>query len=110
MPSRFLNEIPDACIVETRPRTGLLRPALGARNSEGLRLQYGFGAQTTRVAPRARTYDDRRGGYGGNGFARREAAPPAETLAGGFRLGQSVRHDKFGEGVILNFDGDGQRT
>ncbi len=116
MPSRFLNEIPAETVVETRPRAGLLRSSLSARNPEAIRLQYGFGAQTTRVAPRERTYDDRRGGYGGDryggssGYARREAAPPTEQIAGGLKLGQSVRHDKFGEGVILNFDGDGERT
>ncbi|HZP13111.1 MAG TPA: DNA helicase II [Nevskiaceae bacterium] len=102
MPSRFLNEIPAETVVETRPRAGLLRPTLGARNPEALRLQYGFGAQTTRVQPRERSYEQR--------YERRQAAPPAEQIAGGLKLGQSVRHDKFGEGVILNFDGDGERT
>jgi DNA helicase-2/ATP-dependent DNA helicase PcrA len=29
---------------------------------------------------------------------------------GGFRLGDRVRHAKFGEGTILSFDGDGDRT
>ena len=29
---------------------------------------------------------------------------------GGFRLGARVRHAKFGEGTILSFDGDADRT
>ena len=28
----------------------------------------------------------------------------------GLRLGQQVRHDKFGDGTVLAFDGDGERT
>ena len=28
----------------------------------------------------------------------------------GFRMGQSVRHASFGEGVILSFDGEGERA
>lgn len=32
---------------------------------------------------------------------------PAAQQAGGIRLGQRVRHGKFGEGVVLNSEGDG---
>src|SRR3546814_19915554 len=28
----------------------------------------------------------------------------------GLRLGQNVRHETFGEGTVLSFDGDGERT
>ncbi len=38
-----------------------------------------------------------------------KTAQPAQT-PGGFRLGQVVRHAKFGEGVVLNFEGDGAHT
>jgi DNA helicase-2/ATP-dependent DNA helicase PcrA len=102
-PSQFLKEIPADCLVETRPRAGILRPAYGQRSNydaDALRQQYGFGAQTTR-APGPREYAP--------AYAPRRP-PPAENLFGGFKLGQSVRHEKFGEGVILNFDGDGERT
>ena len=100
MPSRFIKEIPEECVVETRPRAGVLRPALGMNNSR--RVQYGFGAQTARRAPSVREYS-------GDAY-RARSAPPAENIFGGFRLGQNVQHEKFGEGVILNFDGDGERT
>jgi len=40
----------------------------------------------------------------------RNAPRPGAEPVRRIRLGQSVRHDKFGEGVILNFDGDGERT
>ena len=32
---------------------------------------------------------------------------PAESAAPGVRLGARVRHGKFGEGVILNLEGNG---
>jgi len=34
----------------------------------------------------------------------------AESGPAGFNLGQRVRHEKFGEGTIMQFDGDGDRT
>ncbi|HUS25178.1 MAG TPA: DNA helicase II [Candidatus Binatia bacterium] len=37
-------------------------------------------------------------------------APVADDAAPGFRLGQRVKHPKFGEGTILSFDGDGERV
>ena len=37
----------------------------------------------------------------------RPAAGPAEPAAGGIRLGARVRHGKFGEGVVLNLEGQG---
>ena len=40
--------------------------------------------------------------------ARRRA--PVEDTVGGLKLGQSVRHPKFGDGTVLGFDGDGDRT
>ena len=36
----------------------------------------------------------------------RRAAPEA-PLGGGVRLGQRVRHGKFGEGIVLNSEGSG---
>ena len=37
----------------------------------------------------------------------RPAAGPAEPAVGGIRLGARVRHGKFGEGVVLNLEGQG---
>ncbi|HEX4895355.1 MAG TPA: UvrD-helicase domain-containing protein [Solimonas sp.] len=99
-PSQFLKELPPEVIVETRPRSNVLRPAFAPRYD-----RYGGGAQEPRVA-----YGERRGDY----------VPPARpqlnrTFAeaagpGGLKLGQQVRHEKFGEGTVLSFDGDGDRT
>jgi DNA helicase-2/ATP-dependent DNA helicase PcrA len=103
-PSLFLKEIPAECVVETRPRAGLLRPAFSA-----VQRPYGSGGA----------------GYGGgNGSAhsgraaaprygmpeRRTEMPTSSSGPGGYKLGARVRHAKFGEGTILSFDGDGDRT
>jgi DNA helicase-2/ATP-dependent DNA helicase PcrA len=98
-PSQFLKEIPPECLVETRPRAQMLRPAFGSQG-------YGrYGAEEPRVA-----YGERRGDY---------VAPPRPTLGpsfaaaagpNGWKLGQQVMHEKFGEGTVLAFDGDGDRT
>ncbi|MGB5590729.1 MAG: 3'-5' exonuclease, partial [Gammaproteobacteria bacterium] len=36
--------------------------------------------------------------------------PVEEPAAGGFRLGQRVRHNRFGEGVVLSCEGQGHHT
>ncbi|MCC2657453.1 MAG: helicase [Panacagrimonas sp.] len=97
-PSMFLKEVPSECVVETRPRAGILRPGFGSREPQS-------------------SY---RGGYGGygSGGAPGAARPLPRSIAassgglgpGGFRLGQRVEHPKFGEGTILSFDGDGDRA
>ncbi len=98
-PSQFLKEIPPECLVETRPRANIVRPAFAQRDWNR------SGTQEPRVV-----YGERRGDYTptqrpqlGNSFAREEGP-------GGLRLGQQVRHEKFGEGTVLAFDGDGDRT
>lgn len=91
MPSQFLKEIPPECVVETRPRANVVRPAFASR---------GYGGY---------------GGGGAPGVPRRQPPPAAaamrqQTGPQGLKLGQRVRHQKFGEGTILQFDGDGERT
>ena len=77
--SRFIQEIPPALLEEVRPRIQLARPALDA------------GARTdSPAANRSRLFHD-----------------PAEQAPGGIRLGARVRHGKFGEGVVLNLEGQG---
>lgn len=98
-PSMFLKEIPTETMHETRPRAGVLRPAFGGRGDGS---GYGGGY---------------RSGYGA-GYGGREAAPVGRTAMtaatregpGGYSLGARVRHPKFGEGTVLSFDGDGDRT
>ena len=34
----------------------------------------------------------------------------AEATVGGLKLGQSVSHPRFGEGMVVSFDGDGERA
>jgi DNA helicase-2/ATP-dependent DNA helicase PcrA len=100
-PSLFLREIPSECVVETRPRAGVLRPSFGGapRTYGGGADGYGRGVRESN--PR----------YGG-AYAAGLRAPAAVNREGpgGFKLGARVRHEKFGEGTILSFDGDGDRT
>ena len=69
-PSRFLDEVPRACLQEVRVGGSVSRPfkATGSWN---------------------------------NGD---------EEATGGIRIGQLVSHAKFGEGVVLNAEGQGERT
>jgi DNA helicase-2/ATP-dependent DNA helicase PcrA len=48
------------------------------------------------------------GSRGGHGGTREPAfAAPREEAQNGIRLGTRVRHGKFGEGVVLNLEGQG---
>ena len=81
-PSRFIAEIPDEVIEEVRPRIQVSRPAY----------------QPGRNQPRGRS-----------------SAPVTRTRfaddgPGGLRLGQQVRHQKFGNGVVLNVEGHGSNA
>jgi DNA helicase II / ATP-dependent DNA helicase PcrA len=76
-PSRFIKEIPGELIEEVRARVPVARPVLGSRFS-------GTGA--------------------GRGGSLRESAGNGHP---GMGLGARVRHGKFGEGVILNLEGNG---
>ncbi len=110
-PSMFLREIPPDCINETRPRAQLLRPAFAARS-------YGRGTDSGFPARRGgEALGERRGGYGRFRDELPLTRPQISARmagggegAAGLRLGQSVQHDKFGEGTVLAFDGDGERT
>ncbi|HUP90694.1 MAG TPA: DNA helicase II, partial [Solimonas sp.] len=82
MPSQFLQEIPADTVVETRPRARMVRPAFGVRDASR------FSA----------------------GLSRPQPVTDPGIGPGGFKLGQRVLHAKFGEGTILAFDGDGERT
>jgi len=80
MASRFISELPADLIDEVRPRVQVSRPIHVERNFSG-------------------RGDARRGDARRNGL---EESQPA-----GMRMGSRVRHAKFGEGVILNFEGNG---
>jgi DNA helicase-2/ATP-dependent DNA helicase PcrA len=82
-PSRFLAEIPAELLEEVRPRVQVSRPAYSpARNYAPSRPQ----PQATR--PQRYTDDS----------------------PGSLRLGQRVRHQKFGEGVVLGVEGQGSNA
>lgn len=70
-PSRFIKEIPSACVEEVRLRTTVSRP-----------VQNRFQPATSHMA------------FESTGFA----------------LGQNVRHPKFGEGTVLNYEGSGEHA
>jgi DNA helicase-2/ATP-dependent DNA helicase PcrA len=78
--SRFIQELPPGLLEEVRPRIQLARHGLAAP-AGGRREGAGDGAGMFRN--------------------------PAETTPGGMRLGSRVRHGKFGEGVVLNLEGQG---
>jgi DNA helicase-2/ATP-dependent DNA helicase PcrA len=80
LPSRFLEEVPEGLKKWLTPRFAIARPAAM------------FSAQA-HVAPRGRN----------SGFGRQAIAAGA-----GFRIGQNVRHPKFGAGVIVDAGGLGE--
>jgi DNA helicase-2/ATP-dependent DNA helicase PcrA len=94
MPSQFLREIPSDCLMEMRPRAGIVRPTSFGNGLEARR--YGGSPGSGSV-------------YGNNTAPRRPAAASTPSY-GGLKLGQRVHHEKFGEGTILSFEGDGERA
>jgi len=86
-PSRFLGEIPPALVEEIRPRLAVTRPLYdpGTGRHAGHRRQ----APAAAAGPAA--------------AARRPAT--GEDLP--IRLGARVRHAKFGEGVVIRYEGNG---
>jgi len=78
-PSRFISEIPQDLIEEVRPHIRISRPVSHA----GQRL--------------------RRSPAGGG----RPPGGLGESADNDIRLGQRVRHGKFGEGIVLNYEGAG---
>jgi DNA helicase-2/ATP-dependent DNA helicase PcrA len=82
-PSRFIQELPKALLEEVRPRARNT-PMSGGR-AQGASAGNMTGAGSGRSSPGL-------------------AIAPAE---GGIRLGARVRHAKFGDGVVLNLEGQG---
>ncbi len=78
--SRFIQEVPEGLIDEVRPRVHGGRPLQHAENRAGGRTRPGW-------------------------------RMPAESHAmPGMRLGARVRHGKFGEGTVLNLEGQGPQA
>ena len=85
-PSRFIAEIPVELVEEVRPKVQVSRPAYVPHARPGA----GAGYATTRSA-----------GVSMSGRRFQDDTP------GALRLGQRVRHAKFGDGVVLNLEGQG---
>ncbi len=80
-PSRFISEIPESVISEIR-------------------------AQQTFTRPFARPFN-----RSSNGEAMMASSRISNEVAGtNLRLGQRVLHQKFGEGVVLNYEGEGKNA
>jgi len=86
-PSRFLGEIPAGLVEEVRPRLSVARPL--------------YDPETARHAGHRRHAPASPGG---------PPAAPRRPAAGEdlpIRLGARVRHAKFGEGVVIRYEGNG---
>jgi DNA helicase-2/ATP-dependent DNA helicase PcrA len=79
-PSRFIAEIPAELVEEVRPRVQVSRPTYAPG-----RPSYGSGRSSP--APSTQRFTD--------------------EVPGGLKLGQRVRHQKFGDGLVLGLEGQG---
>ncbi|MGH8326055.1 MAG: DNA helicase II [Steroidobacteraceae bacterium] len=100
-PSRFIREVPGELVEEVRPRARISRfGGGGARiHSDGEARWGGDSLRNTTTHGGARA-----AGAGPRAYPGMDLS---DAAAGGMRLGARVRHGKFGEGVILNVEGNG---
>ncbi|GAC1317152.1 MAG: DNA helicase PcrA [Acidimicrobiales bacterium] len=111
-PSRFLKEIPEQLVTEHQATK---RRGLGGGSSWGGKVWAGGGA-----GGRLGDTDGRVFGRGGRDVHRDRvvdaamgAATPAKTTGAqnlGLRVGDDVVHGKWGEGVVLELSGEGEKT
>jgi DNA helicase-2/ATP-dependent DNA helicase PcrA len=122
VPSRFISELPAELVEEVRPRVQVSRPVYAAGQDGGRRQwdEYGRpraggyggrgghtgGGSSGGSGAASGSYGGSRGGLGAN--AARYEEPAAASH--GIKLGQRVRHAKFGEGVVLRLDGTGSNV
>ena len=125
--SRFVDELPEAALKWLTPRNQGFGSGFAASyqdawsSGKGMGSVVGAGAQPWRGGGASGAAGGSRGGYGGQaqgGYGKREesfkdlTAPIPKAMAqakseAGFKVGQSVFHNKFGEGVILTLEGHG---
>ncbi len=105
MRSRFLDEIPDAHLKWLTPKFGQTAGHVGMGQVYGYASQDGFADRSSRGM--ASTASSSRSGMS-------RPALPARTSSSGvtvgsqvFRIGQGVRHGRFGEGTIIGLSGQG---
>ncbi|MDX9843067.1 MAG: UvrD-helicase domain-containing protein [Aquabacterium sp.] len=128
--SRFLDELPESALKWLTPRNQGFGSGFAASyqdawsSGKGMGSVVGAGAQPWRGGGSG-SAGGSRGGYGGQaygggqgGYGKREesfkdlTAPIPKAMAqakseAGFKVGQAVFHNKFGEGVILTLEGNG---
>ncbi len=82
MPSRFLSELPPDCVEEMRPRASV-SPVRGQN-----------------------------GGFSGKNVASgaRQNGDPQNFGGTPFRIGERVRHARFGEGIVIGLEGGGEQA
>jgi DNA helicase-2/ATP-dependent DNA helicase PcrA len=91
-PSRFIAEIPAELVEEVRPKVQVSRPAYMPSSRDYPSRQSRPAASAGSVRP----------SMGGQRFQ--------DDNPGGVKLGQRVRHAKFGDGVVLSVEGHGSNA
>ncbi|MCP5327586.1 MAG: DNA helicase II [Sinobacteraceae bacterium] len=108
MASRFIAEIPAELVEEVRPRIHAGRPGAPVWNQRGGWDGPGSGGRVGLGAHGFGTGNGYAGsGQGGRGAGGHAGNRLTEPAAPGMKLGSRVRHGKFGEGVVLNIEGQG---
>ncbi|MFT3804881.1 MAG: 3'-5' exonuclease [Burkholderiaceae bacterium] len=105
LPSRFVDELPETAVKWLTPQ----RPAPSGGWSGGGMASRPGGSSWTRGAPRADgggRYADRDTDLGRADAGSRQAAGKFDRGLP-FRVGQTVAHGRFGEGVIVDIEGSG---
>ena len=96
--SRFIDELPDGALKWLTPRNGLraTREGWGGAWESGGNAWRTKGTQQAAQQGAAGVWS---GGYGSDGRTAASGAP--------FRIGQTLKHAKFGEGVVVAYEGTG---
>jgi DNA helicase II / ATP-dependent DNA helicase PcrA len=100
--SRFLEEMPESSLKWLTPRTGLVA-SYGASSENSFSQRYGGPSRSGYGERQDRTVDT---GRGSSALTNRVFGSKHANETG-YRIGQSVRHSKFGDGVIVNIEGSG---
>jgi DNA helicase II / ATP-dependent DNA helicase PcrA len=115
MRSRFIDELPAAAIevLTPRMRPSFTSPAQPAWSS-GSHMRSGSGGQTGHTRSGSRSAEPVRTWTPSSGTSSITHTPTTSSVMGatkasahGLRVGQSVRHVKFGDGVVVRLQGNG---
>lgn len=99
IPSRFIQEIPAELLQEVRPKSQIKRHAYGS-NEKGSDYYAKRQAATNQQYPQA------------GRSRRRSSEKPFKVQSvpeSIYKIGQKVEHKKFGSGLIMNYEGDGEQ-